>query len=125
MTSIILMRRKTNKYQHLITKFLKEPKYIWGNKGLIKREMAVAKKLFLKIKDEKFWTQAYLPFELNSLAWFLSEDGVAFLNLEAKRLKLRLNKPIQYEIQEDKTGEDKDIKTKNNKTLMDFLKDAS
>jgi len=86
--------------------------------------MKVAKTLFSKIEDEKFWTQADLPFKLNSLAWFISKDGVDFLNLEVRRLKFKLPKPIEYELEEGKVGEDIETK-KQTKTLMDFLKDAS
>ena len=124
MTSTILMRRRPNKYQRLISKFLKEPDSVWKNTSLVKREMAIAKKLFLKIKDEKFWVEAHLPFQLNSLAWFLSKDGIQFLNLEAKKLKIRLPQPIKYILEEDKCGEDKEVNKPQN-TIMDFLKNAS
>ena len=116
--------RKPNKYQRVIRKFLKDPDANYKNVGLIKREMSIAKKLFAKIKQEKFWTESYLPFKLNSLAWHLSKDGIDYLNLEAKRLKLRLPAPIEYDVNDDKFGEDKQIR-KQNLTLMDFLKDGS
>jgi hypothetical protein len=120
------MKRKLNKYQKVIRKFLVDPDAIYKNVGLIKREMAIAKKLFQKIKDENFWIQAHLPFKLNSLAWLLSEDGVKYLNLEAKKLKLKLPQPIKYDIKEDKIGKDKNINiNRNKKTLIDFLNDAS
>tara|TARA_B100000459_G_C8580241_1_gene202909 strand:+ start:674 stop:1030 length:357 start_codon:yes stop_codon:yes gene_type:complete len=118
------LKRKPNKYAKLINKFIKSPSDIWKNQGYIKREMKVAKTLFSKIEDEKFWTQADLPFKLNSLAWFISKDGVDFLNLEVRRLKFKLPKPIEYELEEGKVGEDIETK-KQTKTLMDFLKDAS
>ena len=123
MTSTILMRRKPNKYQRLISKFLKEPDSVWKNTSLIKREIAIAKKLFLRIKDERFWIESHLPFQLNSLAWFLSRDGIQFLNLEAKKLKIRLPQPIKYDLKEDKHGEDKEINKQRN-TIMDFLRNA-
>ena len=116
--------RKPNKYQRLISKFLKDPDAIWKNIGLIKREMSVAKKLYEKISEEKFWTQAHLPFKLNSLAWLLSKDGIKFLNLESLKLKLKLPKPIKYNINEDKKyGRNKSVKD-HPLTLMEFLKDA-
>ena len=120
-----MRKRKPNKYQRIIRKFLKDPDSIYKNKGLIRREMGVAKKLFEKIKSEKFWIACHLPFRLNSLAWLLSEDGVEYLNLEIKRLKLNLPKPVKYDINDEKFGEDKEIKKQKATTVMDFLKDAS
>ncbi|MBC8395170.1 MAG: hypothetical protein H8E05_00575 [Bacteroidetes bacterium] len=116
--------RRPNKYQKVIRKFLKDPDSIYKNRGLTKREMGVAKKLFEKIKSEKFWVACHLPFKLNSLAWLLSEDGVDYLNLEIKRLKLNLPKPVKYDINDERFGEDKPIKKRKVKTLMEFLKDA-
>lgn len=119
-----MKKRKPNKYQKLIRRFLKEPDAIYKNVGLIKREMAIAKKLFSKIKEEKFWEEAFLSFKLNSLAWLLSPDGVEYLNEEAKRQKFRLTKPIVYDVADAKFGTDVKV-TKQNKTRMDFLKNAT
>ena len=116
--------RKPNRYQRVIRKFLKDPDAIYKNVGLIKREMSIAKKLFAKIKEEKFWTESYLPFKLNSLAWLLSQDGVEYLNLEIKRLKLKLPESIKYDVNDEKLGKDKEVK-RQKRTLMDFLKDGS
>ena len=117
-------RKKINKYQRLIRKFLKDPDSIWKNVKLIKREMSIAKKLYVKVNNERFWKEADLPFKLNSLAWLLSEDGVKFLNLEALKLKLNLPSPIKYDINDQKIGKDKRIKKTEQTTLMEFLKDA-
>lgn len=120
----LMKKRKPNKYQKIIRKFLKEPDAIYKNVGLIKREMSIAKKLFLKIEEEKFWEEAFLSFKLNSLAWLLSQDGIDYLNQEAKRQKFKLIKPVVYDVADDKFG--KDVKViKQNKTRMDFLKNAT
>ena len=119
-----ILIRKPNKYQRLIRKFLKDPDSVYKNRGIVKREMSIAKKLFGKIEQEKFWTECHLPFKLNSLAWLLSEDGVEYLNLEIKRLKLKLPKPIKYDVNDEKLGKDKEVK-RQKRTLMDFLKDGS
>ena len=116
--------RKLNKYQKLIKKFLKDPDAIYKNVGLIKREVSIAKKLFVKIEQEMFWTECHLPFKLNSLAWLLSEDGVEHLNLEIKRQKLKPHEPIKYDINDEKHGEDGEVERRK-RTIMDFLKDGS
>tara|TARA_Y100000592_G_scaffold100718_1_gene182252 strand:+ start:1636 stop:1995 length:360 start_codon:yes stop_codon:yes gene_type:complete len=119
------VKRKLNKYQKLINKFLVDPSSIYKNKGLVSREVAIGKKLFVLIEDESFWIESFLPFKLNSLAWLLSADGIEWINSEASRMKVKLDKPIEYELQDKKIGTDKKINKSNNKTLMDFLKDAS
>ena len=119
------MKRKLNKYQKLINKFLVDPSSIYKNKGLVSREVAIGKKLFVLIEDESFWIESFLPFKLNSLAWLLSADWIEWINSEASRMKVKLDKPIEYELQDKKIGTDKKINKSNNKTLIDFLKDAS
>ncbi len=113
------MKRKPNKYQKVISKFINEPKTIWAHPTLIKREMKIAKKLFT-IKPEKFWEEAYLPFKLNSLAWFVGKDGAKFIKEEEKRQKLSLKPKQEFKIEEEKVGKDKKILFKPN-TLMEFL----
>ena len=81
-------KRRPNKYQRLISKFCKEPEKVWNNRGVVKREMAIAKKLFEYISEEKFWTKLYLPFKLNSLAWFLSDEGKTYLIKYKKKVLL-------------------------------------
>lgn len=125
MTSTTLMRRKLNKYQKLINKFLNDPSAIYKNRGFIAREIAIGKKLYVLMEDEVFWKESYLPFKLNSLAWLLSADGIEWINSEASRMKLKLEKPIVYDLEENKLGKDKKINKKNNQTLMDFLNDAT
>jgi|TARA_Y100001938_G_C8005312_1_gene386988 hypothetical protein len=118
------MKRKPNKYQKLINKFINDPAAIWKNRGFIAREIAIGKKLYVLMEDEKFWKESYLPFKLNSLAWLLSADGIEWINSEAVRMKLNLPEPIVYELEEEKLGKDVNI-NKPKKTIMDFLKDAS
>jgi len=120
----ILMRkkRKPNKYQRLINKFIKEPSAIYKNRGFIAREVAIAKKIYALVEDEKFWKECHLPFKLNSLAWILSQDGVDWINTEVLRLKTNLPKPVVYDLENEKFGNDKKIEKK--KTLLDFLRDA-
>lgn len=119
-----MRKRKPNKYQKLINKFIKEPSEIWKNKGFIKREMALGKKLYALVDSEKFWQESFLSYKVNSLAHFLTQDGIDWVNAEALRIKLKLPKPVVYSLEEDKIGQDVKI-NKTKKTLMDFLKDAS
>ena len=122
--AILMKKKKVNKYQRLIRKFLKEPDAVWKNVGLIKREMSIAKKLYKKNNSEKFWREAHLPFKLNSLAWLLSKEGLDFIDLELKRQKTKLPKTKIYNINEcKKFGRNRKIKNKP-LTLMEFLKDA-
>lgn len=44
-------------------------------KSIWPRELGIAKKLFVKYPEPKFWAGFDLGFQLNSLAWLLSEDG--------------------------------------------------
>ena len=125
MISKTLMRkRKLNKYQKLINKFLIDPASIWKNKGYISREIAIGKKLYALVEDESFWREGHLPFKLNSLAWLLSADGIEWINSEAIRMKINLPEPVVYDLQENKIGKNVNI-NKTKKTIMDFLKDAS
>lgn len=119
-----MRKRKPNKYQKLINKFIKEPSEIWKNKGFIKREMALGKKLYALVDSEKFWQESFLSYKVNSLAHFLTQDGIDWVNAEALRIKLKLPKTVVYSLEEDKIGQDVKI-NKTKKTLMDFLKDAS
>jgi hypothetical protein len=119
------MRRKLNKYQKLINKFIIDPAAIYKNRGFIAREIAIGKKLYVLIEDEVFWKESYLPFKLNSLAWLLSADGIEWINSEAVRMKLKLEKPIVYDLEENKIGKDRQVEEKKKQTLMDFLKDVT
>ena len=115
------MKKRLNKYQVLINKFLKSPTETWSNRGLIKKEMAIAKKLYVKFKEREFWEKLDLQFKLNSLAWFLSADGLALLSLESKMQKIKLKPITRHELNENKIGENKKVTSKP-KTIMEFLR---
>ena len=115
------MKRKPNKYQKIISKFCKTPESIWAHPTLVKREMKIAKKLFA-LKSQKFWEEAYLPFKLNSLAWFLGRDGEKYIRKEELLLKTPTTKQETHKLEKDKIGEDKKVTFKPN-TLMEFLND--
>ena len=113
-------KRKPNKYQILIGKFCKNPSSIWSNRGKVKAEMALAKKLYELQSSESFWRKAYLPFKVNSLAWFLTDSGKDYIKLEIKRHLLDFKTTKSYTLNKNKTGSDKKI-TKKLKSLKDFL----
>lgn len=84
------------------------------------REIKIAQKLLKEYKGYQFWNNLN-QIKLNSLAWFLTEDGKKFINLEIKKQSLSYAKSKTYEIQDKKIGEDKILQNKP-KNLLEFLK---
>ncbi len=77
-----------------IKSFLKDhSKIVWP------REMKVVKTLFKTFPNEQFWQGLKLNFKLNSLCWFLSDDGRKFLNTEYKKFNLNLPELKKFEIE--------------------------
>lgn len=114
-------KRKPNKYQCLIGKFCKDPSTIWANKGKVKMEMAVAKKLYLLYSSEDFWKKVFLSFKVNTLRWFLTADGKAFLRIEQRKQRLDFKPKKEYTLKSKKLGEDKKV-TRKIRTIKEFLK---
>ena len=69
-----------------------------------------------------FWNQVEIDFELNSLAWFLSEEGEHTLKVRKKMEKFSPNEAKDYKLSE-KVGKDKKVKNKR-KTLMQILNES-
>ena len=114
-------KAKSNKYQLLINKFHKDPKAVWADVRLIKKEMSIAKKLFNLYSDIFFWINLQLSFKLNSLAWFLRKDGKEILRFEFNKQKiLRNKKSKKIQLSETKYGKDVEIQIKP-KTTFEFL----
>ena len=114
-------KRKPNKYQFLIGKFCKYPANIWADKGKVRAEMAVAKKLYKIYPSEEFWKKIFLSFKINSLRWFLTPNGKSFLRIELKKQLLDFNAKPSYPLGKRKVGKDKKV-TRKTKTIKDFLK---
>lgn len=77
-----------------VKKFLKDSSnIIWP------REMKMVKSLFKIFPNEDFWNTLELNFKLNSLCWFLSDDGRKFLNKEYKKFKLELPETKKFKIE--------------------------
>ena len=84
---------KLNK-KKFIKKFLKDTSNIFWPK-----EMKMVKSLFKIFPNEEFWNGLELNFKLNSLCWFLSDDGRKFLNKEYKKFNLNLPEVKKFEIE--------------------------
>jgi hypothetical protein len=110
--------KSPNKYQKLILRFLKDTKYFKQTEW--KRETALAKKLLLENSID-FWMSVSLPFELNSLAWFLTPEGKTHVAVTEKKLVLDLKKEATFSIiEEPKQSENTEVKKPQ--TILDFLK---
>lgn len=101
-----------------VKKFTKDPKTVsWP------KEMSIVKKLWKIFPDENFWNSLNLKFKLNSLCWFLSDDGRKFLNQEYKKFNLNLPETKKFEIENNNiafdTKKDYDLDTVLN--LREFL----
>jgi hypothetical protein len=84
---------KLNK-KTFIKKFIKDSKnIIWP------KEMKMVNILFKIFPDENFWDGLELNFKLNSLCWFLSDDGRKFLNKEYKKFNLNLPETKKFDIE--------------------------
>lgn len=117
---------KRSDYSTLVRLFLKEP-----TKINYPREYGVAKKLLSTYSDFTFWKSTLLDPKrsiLNSLAYFLTEDGKYFLkynySIHKKREKLSLVSPESKKIplSENKIGKDLSPKIEVKLSLMDFIK---
>jgi hypothetical protein len=80
--------------KNFVKKFLKDTSnIIWP------KEMKMVKSLFKIFPNEDFWNTLELNFKLNSLCWFLSDDGRKFLNIEYKKFNLNLPEVKKFQIE--------------------------
>ena len=112
-----MRKRKLNKYQVLVIKFIKDPSVLkpkdWA------REIKIGKKLY-ELYNEKFWRHSFLNFKLNSLAWLLSKDGLKYLKEQYLILKLELPKQKKIKL-ENKIYGTKEKVDKPPRSVLDFL----
>lgn len=80
--------------KEFIKRFIKDSSNI-----LWPREMKMVKSLLKIFPNEDFWNSLELNFKLNSLCWFLSDDGRKFLNKEYKKFNLNLPETKKFEIE--------------------------
>jgi hypothetical protein len=77
-----------------VKKFIKEKtNIIWP------KELKIVNTLFKIFPNEQFWNNLDLNFKLNSLCWFLSDDGRKLLNKEYKKFNLNLPETKKFEIE--------------------------
>lgn len=63
------------------------------------KEMKMINTLFKIAPNDDFWRSLDLGFKLNSLCWFLSDDGRKFLNKEMKRFNFEPAKPEIFQLE--------------------------
>lgn len=102
--------------QDILKKFLKQYP---TTQTLFKRELKILNELCKVYSLEFFSTGLVLPFSLNSLAWFKTEEGrQAIKSAQLKKtVDFSVKKP--YDVGTEKIGEDAVIEKKP--TLKDFL----
>ncbi len=103
---------------HKLCQFIVK-KYIQSNINWA-REIKIAQNLIKTYKSYSFWSNLK-DLKLPSLAWFLTEDGKAFIAIEDKKLDLSFNKVESSKLNENKIGEDKKVCQKP-KSLVEFIK---
>jgi len=122
-------RFKRSDYSALVHLFLKEP-----SKINYAREYGIAKKLLSKCSDFTFWKSTLLDPKrkvLNSLAYFLTEEGKYYLkynyHIHKKREKLSAisSENTQIPLEKDKVGESLGFQAKQKISLIDFIKNDS
>ncbi len=108
------------KAKFLVMKYVKEDKRFWP------REIKIANSRLKKHSDSQFWNELELGFQLNSLAWFKSVDGLKKLNSHNNRkIDIFAEKPAEQNKEVDKIQETDKIRyvgIGRPKTLLDFLK---
>jgi hypothetical protein len=109
--------------QLIIEKFLKDPNAIWKDKNSRMRELGTTKKLLDKYPNKRFWFRVNIPFEMESLLWFLVPKGKQYLLNEWNKFKLDLKAEKKYSIGSRKIGKAKKIN--KTKSLLEFLRDGS
>jgi hypothetical protein len=103
---------------HKLCQFIVK-KYIQNNVNWA-REIKIAQKLTKKYKDYSFWNnlrQVKLP----SLAWFLTEEGLAFINIGSKVQEMKEQPKEKHLISNNKIGEDKKTCQKP-KNIIQFIR---
>ena len=79
--------------KEFIAKFVKKDStLVWP------REMKMVSTLFKIFPNDDFWNSLELKFKLNSLCWFLSDEGRKFLNIEYKKFNFEPQKPEKFDL---------------------------
>jgi hypothetical protein len=87
------------------------------------REMKIVKTLFSIFPNDQFWETLDLGFKLNSLCWFLSDDGRVRLNKEYKKFNFELETQKIFTVENlDSLPKFGYIENTKKRTLKNFLK---
>ena len=89
-----------------------DPKGLWKDKAGVSREMGFTKKLINKYPLKAFWVALPPKFNAESLAWYISPQGWAYLKIEYAKFSLDLAPPIRHNIPNAKFGSDKTLSKK-------------
>ena len=117
---------KRSDYNTLVSLFLKDPQKI-----NYPQQYAIAKKLLTSYSDFTFWKGYLLECKrgvLNSLAYFLTEDGKLFLknsyfyHQKRENLDLDSSEKKQIPLNKEKVGKNLEKKTVKKISLLDFIK---
>lgn len=109
------LRKEKNKNIELVKKFVN---YSELKRADWPREIKLAKTLLENSGD--FFVKAYLSFKLNSLAWFLTEDGKKYVFEEKLRLSLNFKPTETVILSNEKVGESLSL-PKKPRNLKEFL----
>ena len=117
------MRKKPTlhqKCQLIISHFLSHI-----NKISWPKEVKIAKSLLQGIPDHTFWLSLRPPKPITTLSYFKTEEGELLIQLSYKNQGIDLSSGRKRVTLDDnlgdKIGEDKEVKKKKPKTLMEFL----
>jgi hypothetical protein len=117
-------KRKQTLNQFIINKFLDKPKALWKNKVAVSREMGLTKKLIDRYPLRAFWAALPPKFSAESLSWYVSPQGLAYLKVEYAKFGLDLTPPVRHNVSDAKFGEDK-VMSKKTTNIKDFIKHGS
>jgi hypothetical protein len=109
------MKQITN---HKLCQFIVK-KYVQINTNWPK-EIKIAQNLIKKYKNYSFWNNLN-QIKIPSLAWFLTEEGKKFINIQLKIQNLIEIKKNSYNISQEKIGIDKKTCQKP-KTIIQFIR---
>lgn len=113
-------KEEHNRCKFLVTKFVNKEGLNWA------REIKIAKKLLKIYPSIEDWTALKLDFKLNSLAFFLTEEGKKHISIlkfnKSKENVLDLFKTKKEVLNKEKVGEDVTKNTTKGNSLLDFLK---
>jgi hypothetical protein len=99
----------------LILRFLKEGQHPTRN------DFTAFYAIWKLFPDEKFWRNYKLDFPLNSMFYFLSEEGKERLKTDIQVFNLDIQPEQSYNLEKEKVGEDVVVKRPNG-TIADLLR---